>query len=131
MNKKNDDFFKEIASNNLTKKILNSAQIELEHNRQRKKSKIWFLIVGPLVAAVAASFFVFKINIAPTSSSPEAVSGLMVFEDVSEEVLNTAEHIELVSDFGDDAEIVEIVDDLGFLQEFEDIELISEEELEG
>lgn len=132
MSQKYDDFFKGSASKELTNKILKSAQIELEHNRQRKKSKIWFLIVGPILTAVAASFFIFKINIMQNNnSSPQALSGLAVIEDVNEEILNTAEHLELISDLGDDQEAVEIVDELGFLQDFEDIELITEEELEG
>jgi hypothetical protein len=132
MSQKYDDFFKGSASNELTNKILKSAQVELEHNRQRKKSKVWFLIVGPILTAVAASFFIFKINIMQNNnSSPQALSGLAVIEDVNEEILNTAEHLELISDLGDDQEAVEIVDELGFLQDFEEIELISEEELEG
>jgi hypothetical protein len=90
------------------------------------------LIVGPILTAVAASFFIFKINIMQNNnSSPQALSGLAVIEDVNEEILNTAEHLELISDLGDDQEAVEIVDELGFLQDFEEIELISEEELEG
>ena len=131
MSPKHDKFFQETVSKELSKRILNSAQLELAQNRQHKKNRLWFLIVGPLIAAVATSFFIFKINISQTNNLPEAVSGLMVLEDVNEEVLNTAEHIELVSDLADESEVAEIVDDLGFLQEFEDIELITEAELEG
>lgn len=132
MSQKHDDFFKGSASKELSQKILKSAQVELAHNRQSRKNKIWFLIVGPVLAAVATSFFVFKINISQNNnSSPQAISGLMVVEDINEEVLNTAEHLELVSDLGEDSEAVEMFDELGLLQELEDIEYVSESELEG
>lgn len=129
-----DDFFKGSASQELTKKILKSAHNELEHNRQSKKSTIWFLIIGPVMAAVATSFFVFKINISSQNNNtnvPQALSGLAAVEDVNEEVLNTAEHLELVSDLGEDLEAAEMVDELGFLQELENIEFVTDEELEG
>lgn len=132
MSSKHDDFFKDSASKGLTQKILNSAEAELGHNKQRNKSKIWFLIVGPVLAAVATSIFVFQINVAQnTNSTPQALSGVAVVEDVSEEVFDTSEHLELVSDLGDDLEVVEMVDELGLLQELDEIELITDEELEG
>lgn len=132
MSPKHDDFFKNSASTELTQKILKSAQVELGHNRQRQKSKFWFLFLGPVLAAVAASFFMFKLNISQNVKNvPQTLSGLAVTENVGEEVIDSPEHLELASDFADDLEDVEMVDELGLLQEFDEIELITDEELEG
>lgn len=132
MSQKHDDFFKDSASGELTQKILKSAQVELGHNRQRKKSKVWFLIIGPVLATVAASVFIFKINVSQNfNKNTQVLPGVAVIEDVNEDVLNTSEQLELASVIGDDFEAVEMVDELGLLQEFDEIELITDEELEG
>lgn len=132
MSQKHDDFFKSSSPHELTGKILKAAQSELAQNKQRQKSKFWFLIVGPVLAAVTASVFVFQMNIMQNpDSAPQAVAGLAAVQDVSEEVLNSAEHIELVSDMMQDSETAEMVDELGFLQELEHLENLSEADLEG
>jgi hypothetical protein len=132
MSQKYDNFFKSSASKELTQNILKSAQIELGHNKQRNKSKIWFLIVGPVLATVAASIFVFNMSITQNfNKNSQVLPGLAAIEDVSEDVFYNSEQLEFVSYLGDDLEAVDMLDELGLLQEFDEIELITEEELEG
>ena len=108
---KYDPFFSSPVDPELNKKILLSAQDELDFNRTIYNRKKWLSFLAPLTAALA-SFFAFK----------------LVKTNKFDDVLNEPEQIDLVATLMEHEEVMDILQELQWL---EDLDVIEEIEVES
>ena len=115
----------------MTAKILKNSKIELEINRSRSKQKRWFVFIVPIFSALAASFIAFKIFV-PNSiqhggpgnlNGDASVVSLADFMDEGQE--------DVISSVIEEDEFIDMAEELSLLQDFDEIELLTDEELDG
>ncbi len=111
-----DNFFKSNPPEQLNTKILEMANAELKLNKKHllRRKIISFLL--PTLAATTATFFIFKLNY---SSSTD------------KNFVYTSDNQDVLSVLIEDAESLEIVEDLVLIENIEELELIEDQDWEG
>lgn len=121
---KHDSFFSENAPDALNKKILARAQAEMEILRKKDRKSKFLGYLLPLVTAGAISVIALYLNFGITKFkfSEGDAAGLVAMAAMGNEFINQVLEEE---------EALEMVDELGVLENFENLVEISDVELEG
>jgi len=122
-----DSFFGEKAPEELNKKILLSAKAEMERLKKEdgKSERLrWFGLLLPLGAAAAVSVMAFYLNFGAglNKMSEGEAAGVLAMAALGNEFVNQ---------ILEEEEALEIVDELGVIEDFETLAAMSEMDLEG
>lgn len=122
---KNNSFFNTSVPEELSDRIKAAAQKEFKliAKRQRRRRFAYFFL--PALTTVAATFFIFQLNIQSEFSNPS----LQEVDVVS--LLAAVDQSEIVDQLAEEEDSLEMIDELGLIEEMDNLSLISDEELEG
>lgn len=119
-----DSFFSEKAPEELNKKILLQAHAEMEKLKHKDRKPVWLGFLLPLGAAAAVSVLALYLNFGNVNNkmSEAEAAGVMAMAVLGNEFVNQ---------ILEEEEALEMVDELGVIEEFDTLLAMSDGDLEG